>query len=364
MKFRCVDIWCVVPHVIILYFRTEMTTVLTYYPTYHLCTRTATPRIFNLQLSILNFTPTSFISLLHFTPSDSLGAYIPHYRYFFNGQEADNEVYGEGAVLGYEFRQYDARIGRWWSVDPLTDKYPGVSPYVFCIDSPLNIIDPNGTEPIKPFAGTVQGFVAFMNSLSTCIGNAKGDMASSAMIRMSKTRGFQPANTAPFNRSDGNRYIYTRKGGWIDMAHFMFYAGTAYAKKLAKENAQEVVKSPYFTLMIPFVQIQLLKLANSEPVGETVQLGYMQEWTDMIKAKQSAFSYEDIPTDKFAAIFGAKYFNPNSDKTLSEQISDYLNNVLQATSPEEAPNYQNLPEDYPNKPTQTNHSTNPLYIEK
>jgi len=69
---------------------------------------------------------------------------IPHYRNLFNGQEADNEVYGNGAVLGYEFRQYDSRIGRWWSIDPMADKYPGVSPYVFCGGSPIIIKDRNG----------------------------------------------------------------------------------------------------------------------------------------------------------------------------------------------------------------------------
>ena len=75
---------------------------------------------------------------------------IPHYRNLFNGQEADNEVYGNGAVLGYEFRQYDSRIGRWWSIDPLADKYPGVGPYVFCADSPMMLVDPSGKDAWKP----------------------------------------------------------------------------------------------------------------------------------------------------------------------------------------------------------------------
>ena len=59
------------------------------------------------------------------------GSYIPRYRYFFNGQEADNEVYGEGSVLGYEYRMHDTRIGRFWSVDPLASKFPWNSPYAF-----------------------------------------------------------------------------------------------------------------------------------------------------------------------------------------------------------------------------------------
>jgi hypothetical protein len=42
------------------------------------------------------------------------------YRYFFNGQEADNEVLGEGVSLSAEFWQYDTRLGRRWNVDPKT----------------------------------------------------------------------------------------------------------------------------------------------------------------------------------------------------------------------------------------------------
>ena len=63
-------------------------------------------------------------------------------------------------VLGYEFRQYDARIGRWWSVDPLVDKYPGVSPYAFCNGSPVLLLDPNGAK-IKPINETSK---QYMNS--------------------------------------------------------------------------------------------------------------------------------------------------------------------------------------------------------
>ena len=54
----------------------------------------------------------------------SPGTNIWGYRYFFNGQEGDNEVFVEGRFQNYGFRMYDTRIARFWGVDPLADKYP------------------------------------------------------------------------------------------------------------------------------------------------------------------------------------------------------------------------------------------------
>ena len=68
------------------------------------------------------------------------------YRYFFNGQEVDNEVLGEGALAGYEFRQYDTRLGRWWGIDRKAAKYPSLSPYQFCADNPIKMVDVDGSD--------------------------------------------------------------------------------------------------------------------------------------------------------------------------------------------------------------------------
>ena len=51
------------------------------------------------------------------------------YRYGFQKQEIDRELYG-GAV-SFKYRIEDPRIGRFLSVDPLMKKYPHNSPYAF-----------------------------------------------------------------------------------------------------------------------------------------------------------------------------------------------------------------------------------------
>lgn len=57
-------------------------------------------------------------------------------------------MYGEGSVLGYEYRMHDTRIGRFWSVDPLTAKFPWNSPYAFAENSPVGYLELEGLEAI------------------------------------------------------------------------------------------------------------------------------------------------------------------------------------------------------------------------
>lgn len=103
--------------------------------------------------------------------------------------------------------------------------------------------------------------------------------------------------------------------------------------------------------------------AGLDPVGEAVQEGYMQERFD---PKYSKYSYEDLPSDKYGADFGANYFDPNSDMNFGEQVQNYLNNILHATKPENAPNFNSLPnaQSRDKKPSKQNKSTNPVDLSK
>jgi len=68
------------------------------------------------------------------------------YRFGFNGMEKDNEVKGNGNSYTTQFRQYDPRLGKWLSLDPLMGKFPHQSPYAAFDNNPINVIDPSGAE--------------------------------------------------------------------------------------------------------------------------------------------------------------------------------------------------------------------------
>src|SRR5882724_10027043 len=71
------------------------------------------------------------------------------YRFGFNGKEMDNEVAGDGNQFDYGFRIYNPRIGKFLSVDPLTKKYPELTPYQFASNTPIQAIDLDGKEAIS-----------------------------------------------------------------------------------------------------------------------------------------------------------------------------------------------------------------------
>ncbi len=68
------------------------------------------------------------------------------YRYGFNGKENDNELKGEGNQQDYGLRIYDARLGRFLSVDPLSEEYPWNSSYAFAENDVVRGIDIEGAE--------------------------------------------------------------------------------------------------------------------------------------------------------------------------------------------------------------------------
>lgn len=64
--------------------------------------------------------------------------------YKYNGKELD-KMHGLN-TYDYGARQYNPILARWDRMDPLCEKYYNVSSYVYCANSPIILVDPDGKE--------------------------------------------------------------------------------------------------------------------------------------------------------------------------------------------------------------------------
>jgi RHS repeat-associated protein len=76
------------------------------------------------------------------TEWDRYGATGNAYRFAYNGMEHDDESKGTNNSYSTEFRQYDPRLARWFSLDP--DVKYNESPYTSMSDNPILLSDPTG----------------------------------------------------------------------------------------------------------------------------------------------------------------------------------------------------------------------------
>ncbi len=109
---------------------------------------TATSSKTSIQLDIRGVNgSTELISLVFNAISFTPGPYDYGrlaYRFGFNGKENDREWGSGGLVQDFGARLYNPALGRWMARDPLEHKYPGLNPYNFVANTPLNAIDPDG----------------------------------------------------------------------------------------------------------------------------------------------------------------------------------------------------------------------------
>ena len=83
--------------------------------------------------------------------------------YKFNGKELDEET----GLYYYGARYMQPVASIWYGVDPLMEKYPNVSGYVYCLGNPVKLVDPDGhaVETIWDAANVVLGVGSFIDNV-------------------------------------------------------------------------------------------------------------------------------------------------------------------------------------------------------
>ena len=97
----------------------------------------------------------SIVQINHYYPYGALFAESTNgdvQRFKYNGKELDRKFgldwYDHGA------RHNDAAIGRWHSMDPMAEKYYGISPYAYCGGDPVNFGDYSGKDATVTITGS------------------------------------------------------------------------------------------------------------------------------------------------------------------------------------------------------------------
>ena len=124
-------------------------------------------------------------------------------NFLFNAKELDNET----GLYYYGARYLDPTGAMWLSVDPLFEKYAGMSPYNYCIGNPVKMVDPDGNDAMDYFLG-LAGAVADNAVLG--LGNLRGYCARFVTDASDFNRGLEAGDV--FSIAQGANEMYTGGG--------------------------------------------------------------------------------------------------------------------------------------------------------
>ena len=79
---------------------------------------------------------------LHTSATAHWTQFTAYWTYTFSAKERDPET----GLSYFGSRYYSSDLSIWLSVDPMSAKYPSLSPYVYCANNPVKLVDPNGED--------------------------------------------------------------------------------------------------------------------------------------------------------------------------------------------------------------------------
>ncbi len=123
----------------------------------------------------------------------------------FSAKEKDTET----GLSYFGSRYYSSDLSIWLSVDPMAAKYASLSPYVYCADNPVKLVDPDGEE-ISEHIDKYGNIIAHFNDGDNSVYLHK-DGTTKADIEAQQNR---------LNNTGGNGTKVGELGGNIDQSSF------------------------------------------------------------------------------------------------------------------------------------------------
>ncbi|MDR1090990.1 MAG: RHS repeat-associated core domain-containing protein, partial [Prevotella sp.] len=129
--------------------------------------------------------------------------------YKYNGKELD-QMHGLN-MYDYSARYYEPAIGRFTTVDPMAEKYYSISPYAYCGNNPIRLVDVNGKE---------WGIVVNANGTMTVTLSVNFSVASNLNLTTAQVDAYKAAISAQLNST------FMEASGGLISASMSFDGGT------------------------------------------------------------------------------------------------------------------------------------------
>ncbi|MBR2260180.1 MAG: RHS repeat-associated core domain-containing protein [Paludibacteraceae bacterium] len=149
--------------------------------------------------------------------------------YLFNAKELDEET----GLYYYGARYLDPTGTRWLSVDPLFEKYVGMTPYGYCAGNPVKMVDPTG-ESTKVALNEDGNYTVIGGEINNdngiyCEGTLIGYSATPTSFYNSEEKTWM-GTIDPHDKSGSNflNKLMNRLASYPDAAGCMNYMGHAY----------------------------------------------------------------------------------------------------------------------------------------
>ena len=277
-------------------------------------------------------------------PATSVASTSSPNRWHFSGKE-DQSFLGAGIpLLDFGARMYNPAIARWTAADPLSEDYHGVSPYAYCVNSPMTYVDSDGR--IIHLANNYAGGIENIARISVT------SLGSQVISHLIQSNDVYTLNSKLFTTDSGYdsnnlniNYVGNpwRRGLPVDggsfnsmlaMGHELFHAydhsnrlfnssNAAYRKDIIEPRAvsfANYLRQSYSLLPLRErygnIKGNFHQFAGNESISDFTKLGNNQDKTSY------GFSYTKTTTkvESYKSFLGIKI----PDKTREETISYYM----------------------------------------
>jgi len=247
----------------------------------------------------------------------------------FNAYKYNNKEWQkETKWLDYGARMMDPVVGRWWTPDPLAEKYYHISPFAYALNNPVNMVDPDGRFPIhmhaqmvaNAFRGTIMSYTALSNIKTGASTTADIAYASHKSVHLDNMEGYSSLASAytnaindfqknmemgtmfPFSYEKAGINLHTVADFYSHSNYIELYKGFAEANGLS----MGIDKIPTFSEAMKNPELVKHLQDNGLKTG-TYDTGYLED-----KKRGKEGSHGAMNLDSNSSPAGKKSYNDNN----------------------------------------------------